>query len=45
MISIIVLLSDFSPDDPMVPEIANIYKKNRSRYNEIAKEWTRKYAI
>ena len=33
-----------NPDDPLVPEIAHIYKNDRERYNNTAKEWTRKFA-
>ncbi len=31
--------------DPLVPEIAHIYKTDRQRYEETAREWTRKYAM
>ncbi|KAK7799884.1 hypothetical protein U0070_011643, partial [Myodes glareolus] len=30
--------------DPLVPEIAQIYKTDREKYNRIAREWTQKYA-
>jgi ubiquitin-conjugating enzyme E2 D len=30
--------------DPLVPEVAYVYITDRTRYNELAKEWTRKYA-
>lgn len=30
-------------DDPLVPEIARIYKSDRERYNQLAREWTQKY--
>ncbi|KAK3091424.1 hypothetical protein FSP39_019787 [Pinctada imbricata] len=45
LLSITSLLTDPNPDDPLVPDIARIYKTDRSRYNESAKEWTRKYAM
>jgi ubiquitin-protein ligase len=32
------------PDDPLVPEIAQIYKSDREKYTATAREWTRKYA-
>jgi hypothetical protein len=32
-------------DDPLVPEIAQIYKTDREKYVTTAKEWTRKYAM
>ncbi len=28
-----------------MPEIAHIYKTDRQRYEETAREWTRKYAV
>ena len=30
--------------DPLVPEIANLYKSDRKKYEATAKEWTKKYA-
>ena len=30
--------------DPLVPEIAHIYKTNRTEYEKTAREWCRKYA-
>ncbi|CAB4431218.1 unnamed protein product [Rhizophagus irregularis] len=37
-----VLLSIYY--DPSVPEIANVYKTDHTRYDAICREWTRKYA-
>ncbi|CAN7992898.1 unnamed protein product [Ixodes hexagonus] len=45
LLSICSLLCDPNPDDPLVPEIAKIYKSDREKYNELAREWTRKYAM
>ena len=45
LLSICSLLCDPNPDDPLVPDIARIFKTDRPRYNELAKEWTRKYAM
>lgn len=45
LLSICSLLTDANPDDPLVPEIAHIYKTNTELYNKNAKEWTKKYAI
>mmetsp|Transcript_22874 Transcript_22874/g.29179 ORF Transcript_22874/g.29179 Transcript_22874/m.29179 type:complete len:148 (-) Transcript_22874:72-515(-) len=45
LLSICSLLTDPNPDDPLVPEIANIYKSDRPRYEQTAREWTRKYAM
>ena len=45
LLSICSLLCDPNPDDPLVPDIARIYKTDREKYNELAKEWTKKYAM
>jgi ubiquitin-conjugating enzyme E2 D/E len=45
LLSICSLLTDPNPDDPLVPEIAQIFKTDPARYDELAKEWTRKYAM
>ena len=45
LLSICSLLCDPNPDDPLVPEIARLYKTDREKYNELAREWTRKYAM
>merc|ERR1711916_195888 len=44
LLSICSLLTDPNPDDPLVPEIARIYKSDPDRYAKTAKEWTAKYA-
>jgi len=44
LLSICSLLTDPNPDDPLVPEIATLYKKNRKTHDKTAAEWTRKYA-
>jgi len=45
LMSISSLLCDPNPDDPRVPEIAVMYKTNRDKYNELARDYTRKYAM
>lgn len=45
LLSISSLLTDPNPDDPLVPEIAKIYKNDKLKYNKEAKLWTQKYAI
>lgn len=45
LLSICSLLTDPNPDDPLVPEIAHIYKSQRARYEETARAWTQKYAM
>ena len=44
LLSICSLLSDPNPDDPLMPEIANLYKTNREQFNKNAQEYTVKYA-
>ncbi|DAA76775.1 ubiquitin-conjugating enzyme E2-16 kDa [Trichophyton mentagrophytes] len=45
LLSICSMLTDPNPDDPLVPEIAHLYKKKDGEYERIAAEWTRKHAI
>ena len=45
LLSICSMLTDPNPDDPLVPEIAHVYKTDRARYEATAREWTRKYAV
>lgn len=45
LLSICSLLTDPNPDDPLVPEIARMYKTDKERYNQMAKDWTHKYAM
>ncbi|CAK6965730.1 ubiquitin-conjugating enzyme E2 D3 isoform X3 [Scomber scombrus] len=45
LLSICSLLCDPNPDDPLVPEIARIYKTDSQKYTKMAKEWTQKYAM
>jgi ubiquitin-protein ligase len=42
LLSICSMLTDPNPDDPLVPEIAQLYKTDRPRYESTAREWTRK---
>jgi ubiquitin-conjugating enzyme E2 D/E len=44
LLSISSLLTDPNPSDPLVPSIATMYKDNREKYEQTAKEWTLKYA-
>ena len=39
------LLVDPNIDDPLEPKIASLYKNNRVKFNEIAKQWTQQYAM
>eukprot|EP00249_Psilotum_nudum_P002252 c1519_g1_i1 orf=370-813(-) len=45
LLSICSLLTDPNPDDPLVPEIAHVYKNHKARYEETARAWTQKYAM
>ncbi|CAA0807088.1 Ubiquitin-conjugating enzyme E2 28 [Striga hermonthica] len=42
LLSICSLLTDPNPDDPLVPEIAHMYKTDRSKYETTARSWTQK---
>jgi len=44
LLSIVSLLDSPNPNDPLVPEIAELYKTNKDEYVRIAKEWTQTYA-
>lgn len=44
LLSISSLLTDPNPNDPLVPEIADVYIKNRDQYNANARAWTLQYA-
>ncbi|KAH9652615.1 UBC core domain-containing protein [Citrus sinensis] len=45
LLSICSLLTDPNPDDPLVPEIAHMYKTDRAKYETTARSWTQKYAM
>ncbi|KAK9057159.1 hypothetical protein SSX86_024526 [Deinandra increscens subsp. villosa] len=45
LLSICSLLTDPNPDDPLVPEIAHMYKNDRPKYETTARAWTQKYAM
>ena len=44
ILSILSLLNDPNIDDPLVQDIADLYVKDKKKYEETAKEWTKKYA-
>lgn len=44
LLSVESLLTDPNPDDPLVPEIALVYKRDRPAFNKTAVDWTRKFA-
>lgn len=39
------LLANPNPHDPLVLEIADVYKKSKTEYEKTAKQWTQNYAI
>ncbi|KAJ0075014.1 hypothetical protein Patl1_35049 [Pistacia atlantica] len=45
LLSICSLLTDPNPDDPLVPEIAHMYKTDKTKYEATARSWTQKYAM
>ena len=45
LLSIISLLLDPNPDEPLEPEIARLYKDDLSKFTEVAKLWTQQYAV
>jgi ubiquitin-conjugating enzyme E2 D/E len=44
LLSICSLLADPNPDDPLVPEIADLFRTDRVAHDTTAREWTRRYA-
>jgi ubiquitin-conjugating enzyme E2 D len=45
LLSISSLLTDPNPDDPLVGDIAKLYKENITEYKKVAREWTKKYSM
>nr|TKW23649.1 hypothetical protein SEVIR_3G000400v2 [Setaria viridis] len=45
LLSICSLLTDPNPGDPLVPEIAHMYKTDRHKYENTARTWTQRYAM
>jgi ubiquitin-conjugating enzyme E2 D len=45
LLSICSLLTDPNPDDPLEPDIARLYKKDKHRYELNARQWNKKYAM
>ena len=44
LLSIVSLLTDANPKDPLVPAIAQQYIANREEFDRTAREWTQLYA-
>ena len=45
LLSICSLLDDPNPDDPLVPEIARQFKRDKTAYEITARDWTQCYAM
>jgi len=45
LLSISSLLSDPNPDDPLMPDIARIYKEQHDKFMRIATDYTNKFAF
>ena len=45
LLSICSLLTDPNPDDPLVPEAAQLYKSDKGKFDETARDWTAKHAM
>jgi ubiquitin-conjugating enzyme E2 D len=45
LLSISSLLTDPNPDDPLDPDVAEIYKNDREKFNQLARNSTLRYAI
>lgn len=44
LLSISSLLADPNPNDPLSPDVANLYKLDKEKYIKTAKAWTKLYA-
>ena len=44
LLSICSLLTDPNPDDPLVIDIANLYRSNRDDFDKVARLYTQRYA-
>ncbi|WWC70666.1 uncharacterized protein I206_104617 [Kwoniella pini CBS 10737] len=45
ILSLSSLLTDPNPSDPLVPAIAQEYKRDRKKHDATAREWVKKYAL
>ncbi|KAK7381179.1 hypothetical protein VNO78_33708 [Psophocarpus tetragonolobus] len=45
LLSICSLLTDPNIDDPLVPEVAYVFKTDKAKYEATARAWTQKYAM
>ena len=45
LLTICALLVECNPEDPLDPDIASHFMRDRQAHDKVAKEWTRKYAV
>ena len=45
LLSVCSLLTDPNPGDPLVPDIANLLKTDKTQHDATARDWTAKYAM
>jgi ubiquitin-conjugating enzyme E2 D len=45
LLSLCSLLTDPNPDDPYMPDIASLFKKDRNQYDNNVREYTKRYAM
>lgn len=44
LLSLHALMTEPNPDDPLMPDVAKIFKTDKKKYLQNARDWTRKYA-
>ena len=45
LLSICSMMDDPNPNDPLMPEIADLLKRNKPLHDETARQWTSRYAM
>ena len=45
LLSVLSMLDDPNPNDPLMPDIADQYKNDKDAYIRTAREWTNAYAV
>ena len=45
LLSVLSMLDDPNPNDPLMPDIAHQYKNDKDAYIRTAREWTNAYAV
>lgn len=45
LLSISSLLTDPNPEDPLVPDIADVLRNDKEKFEEMARSWTQVYAM